>query len=183
MRIFLFTPLFNLLIIFIWLILPLDSFLSSLSLFNNNGDGYSIVGLGGRLQVFASNPNILAVQTCIAYAVALPILFKGGVKGIFKRTAFLFYLIMLIVMIIWSGSRAALLSILFVSMLFIFNNARSVAYSLFSAIVLVFFVVFVWSLMSMHGSEFEILSRFSSQEDGRLFIWSYYIDLILDNFF
>jgi len=177
-RFLLFTPLFNLLVICIWFIFPLDNFLGSLSLFN---EGYSIVGLGGRLQVIASNPNIIAVQTSIAFAIALPTIFSANYNNVLKRSALAFYLLTLVAMIIWTGSRAALLSISLLLILFIWLNRRNFTRSILGVISLMLVVIFTWGFVNFYGVEIEVLSRFSSQEDGRLFIWSYYIDLILEN--
>ena len=153
--------------------------------FNNLTDygdgGAGFVGLGGRFQGVGSNANIAAVQSCIALGILIPKLMFAGTSSP-KKIFLAMYGLALGILLMWTGVRAAILSFLVMLVVFIWLNFRLTTSGLlriFGSIVLV--ASLIATVLVFIPADLDILGARLESEDGRLFLWTYYGNLLLSN--
>ncbi len=152
---------------------------NSLTDYGDGGAGF--VGLGGRFQGVGSNANIAAVQCCIALGILMPRLIYG-VTSPLKKICLAIYGLALGILIMWTGVRAAILSLFVMIVVFIWFNFRLTSSSLLrilGAMVLVISLMGV--VLILIPADLDILGSRLDYEDGRLYLWTYYGDLLLRN--
>jgi len=148
--------------------------------------GLGFVGYGNRFQGLGSNPNILMTQALISLSFLVPEICQSFSKARILRAIFLLtYSASLIIIILWTGVRAALFLMPVICLITIWlrkkpglkNQIRSIA-----VIVAMLIILFgVWSFAAMLGLTETMLERVTGAEDGRLNIWSYYSGLLFQN--
>lgn len=157
--------------------------------FNTGADdgpsGAGFIGLGGRFQGLGSNANIAMTQTAIGLALLMPkILYPPLNTPLWKKAGLLLYGITMCVIMAWTGVRAALViwPTIFLVLLWLrfrFTGLGIIKnFALFSKIAL--FVALVWGASAFMDMQATLLERLEG-EDGRLFLWEYYFNLLVRN--
>lgn len=179
MRIFLFAPALNFLAI-----IAINQGINNISGFNDNvGLGEGFIGFGGRFQGFSSNANTTAFLTIIAISLLTPEIFNKNNSWL-KRTFFVAYCLALFIVLIWTGSRGGLLSIIIIIMLSIWFSFSMTINGIINILVTILTCFFAFTIV-MYGSDhfdiFHVLLERLDHEDGRLFLWKYYFEIFLSN--
>jgi len=148
-------------------------------------DEYDFVwyfGYGERFVGLLGNANGVSVGCSVAFAIWL-ILFLN-LKTISKKyymfltSMLLVYGALILIMIIMTGVRASLLSILIMSFLCFFLISKKQKIVVFTMSMFLLFVLIVFSIQT---GLFYVLQERLQQSNGRFFIWKYYLEQLAVN--
>jgi hypothetical protein len=178
------TPLVNILVA----IFALTTSINNIEGFNQVSTEVDVslgfVGFGDRFQGLASNPYITMTQSSIALALLIPRILRPETGQFWLRLLLLLYAVALSTVIAWTGVRAALIVLPLVCLLAVWLHFRPTAQSLVKACLViaqisVFFIV-AWIVVSSMGFDEALVGRLG-EDDGRLFLWVYYSNLLFEN--
>lgn len=138
----------------------------------------------GRFQGVASNPNIVMTQSGIALGFLIPRILRPERESAGVKAVLLLYAIALTAVIAWTGVRAALVILPIVCLIAVWLRfrltARSFATSFVRIAQLVAFFAIAWFAASSIGLSGVLVDRLGG-DDGRLFLWAHYLNLLLEN--
>ena len=143
---------------------------------NSDYDFVWYFGYGNRFIGLLGNANAVAVQGCVALSFLIGFLIYGSRTGKRILSFNLFtapYLILVVGVILLTGVRAALLSILIVG-LYAFVYALSK--QKLRMVVASGFAVTIFILYGSSVGVFDVLSERLGESDGRIHVWLYYIE-------
>jgi len=149
---------------------------------NRDYDFVWYFGYGNRFVGLLGNANAVAVQACISLAIISCFLLSKGHKlsayWLLLKLFLILYACAVLAIIILTGVRAALLSILVMAFV-IFINARARQKLIF------IFSMFMFSIFgTIYGFDaglFDVLLERLNQSDGRMFIWQFYVEKLAYN--
>jgi hypothetical protein len=147
--------------------------------------GAGIVGLGGRFQGLGSNANIAMTQTAIGLALLVPrILCATLDTPLWKKAALLLYGSGMCAIMAWTAVRAALVIWPTIFLVLLWLRFRFTGRGLIDNAALLaknaLFVALAWAASAFMDTQATLLERMQD-DDGRLFLWVYYLDLLVRN--
>lgn len=184
-KILMWTPLANIAVG----IFALTTLTNNISGFNEVSDdgtlGAGFIGLGGRFQGLASNANIVMTQSGIGLSLLVAQLMRPPrtlAPG--KKAVMSIYAVALCVIMAWTGVRAALIvwPTIFLVLLWLGLHPTAKSMVTTASVMLKFggFFIAGWFAAEALGLQETLVERLDS-EDGRLFLWSHYFGLLLEN--
>ena len=148
------------------------------------GQGGGIIAYGGRLQGLSSNPNIVATTICISISMIIPDLIEKRQKAE-KRFVKLLYAVILISLMLWTGVRAAIVSLVITMGSYIWLKFKLKRRTIGRVLIIVLSFMVAVAVITWITGSFGPLSvmgeRLTNSEDGRLWIWRYYSEILIDN--
>jgi len=137
----------------------------------------------GRFEGLASNPNIVMTQNGIALGLLIPRILQSAGGWSRYRAGLMLYAILLVAVTVWTGVRAALFILPLVCLIAVWLRFRPSLQNLRMSVVRVFqfglFFMGAWFIVSSIGLSAVLVGRLAT-EDGRLFLWIYYFNLLLE---
>ncbi len=180
-RILLWTSIINVFVALLFLATGINNIPGFNSLTDYGDGGAGFVGLFGRVQGVGSNANIAAVQSCIALGILMPKLIEAGASPL-KKMCLVIYGLALGVIILWTGVRAAILSFFVMLVVFVWLNFRPTTNSLWRIFgAMVFIISLMLTVLVLIPADLDILGARLDSEDGRVFLWTYYGNLLFKN--
>lgn len=149
---------------------------------NSDFDFIWYFGYGNRFIGLLGNANAVAFQCCIALPILTNLLISRHVRPkstrAFVKAILAIYGCVIIAMILLTGVRAALFSILIMLFVFVFYLPlrQRLQFLAFGVIVGITGVV-----VGIDIGVFDVIWERLGQNDGRIFIWRYYIEVLTLN--
>lgn len=163
------------------LFFAIGSIIQLMLVFFNIGIAFSA---DGRLTIFGDNQNSVGVRVCITLIVLIVNIIQNPLKLSVVRLILLFPLPGLLMFMISTGSRVAilsfLLSLIIGSILFRTNKVRNKF--IYTALMILLFIIFRQLLINSEAASTRIMQSIIDQDlSGRDILWSKLIPIILDH--
>lgn len=148
--------------------------------------GLGFISYGNRFQGLGTNPNMVVTQGIIALSFLLPKIMYDIGKGRMKKSLlYIVYALSLVAIILWTGVRAALIIVPMICVLAVWLRMKGGLKSQMMAIAGMMQVAVLigaaWVGASAVGLTDTLLERVSESDDGRLFLWTHYAGLLVEN--
>ena len=150
---------------------------------NDHYDFVWYFGYGNRFVGLLGNANSVSVGACVSFGILFVYLVYGDkinlkLWPIIAITTTILYLFLIIGMILLTGSRASILSVLVMSLIvFSYSPVRhKFKLSIFALILSVMLIFY-----GVETGLFTIILERIGQQDGRVFIWRYYVEQLALN--
>jgi len=139
-------------------------------------------GYGDRFVGLLGNANAVAFQCCISLAISFILLISSNKHpGSFPKllnTLLYFYILMVLTILFLTGVRAAILSLGVMSFVIFYLTSSRQKMRLFS---FTFLAISIGTIVGFEFDVFNVMLERIAQSDGRLPIWWFYIEKIVNN--
>ena len=137
----------------------------------------------GRLLVFGENPNSTSSRFTIAFIYVVYLCFHNPFRWNLSRFNLLFLLLPVLFMVVQSGSRGSLLSLLACTGVIIYLSKAGLLYKASISLIIILLTPFFVDYLMENGNMYQRLmdSFVNGGTAGRDVIWNAAIDIIMEN--
>lgn len=146
--------------------------------------GVGMFGHGERFQGLTTNPNMLAISSSIALAFFLPRILQATSTRLAVRISLALVMLGLLAVMAWTGVRAMLVVMAVLCSVALWLRFRPTGQGLrnvcLAAVTLGMLAILALLVLWQSGLG-DVLTERLDSEDGRLFLWRHYTNVLLEN--